>query len=305
MAPAHSDNPAADGPTVDHVLFATDGSDDADRAAAHAVELAAAFDATLSVLSVVDSRYERAYETDDARRDARTRLAVEAEAATTRVTRRATAAGVRTVTAVEEGRPAQIIADVAADVDADVVVVGTHGRTGLYRFLLGSVAEGVLDRLRRSVLVVPTETDAGDDGDETVAYRTVLLATDGGRASRVATEWALTVAAATGATVRALSVVDRRVAGQQVARTALETEAREAVREAALAGTERGVEVETAVEVGLPAAVVVDAAAEADLVVVGTNDRTGLDRLALGSVSRRVVRTTQTPVLVARRTETT
>jgi nucleotide-binding universal stress UspA family protein len=287
---------AAAGPSVDHVLFATDGSPDAERAAAHAVELAATFDATLHVLSVVDSGYRRAYRTEDARRDARTRLAVEAEAATTRVARRAAAAGVRAVTAVEEGDPAETIADVADDVDADAVVVGTHGRTGLYRFLLGSVAERVLDRVRRSVLAVPTEADDGG----AVAYRTVLLATDGGRASRVATDWALALAAAAEASVRALSVVDERVAGEQVARTALESEAREAVRAVALAGAERGVGVETSVAVGLPAAAVVDAAADADVVVVGTNDRTGLDRLALGSVSRRVVRSTPTPVLVAR-----
>jgi nucleotide-binding universal stress UspA family protein len=53
-----------------------------------------------------------------------------------------------------EGRAAQIIAEVAAEIGADLVVIGTHGRTGLAHMLLGSVAEQVLRTTRCSVLTV-------------------------------------------------------------------------------------------------------------------------------------------------------
>ena len=62
---------------------------------------------------------------------------------------------------VKEGRAADVIIDAAAETNADVVVVGTHGRTGISKLLLGSVTEEVMWRLDRDVLVVPPQsTDA-------------------------------------------------------------------------------------------------------------------------------------------------
>ena len=55
---------------------------------------------------------------------------------------------------VERGSPAQTIADVAKQVEADLIVVGTHGRSGLARVLLGSTAETLLRRAPCMVLVV-------------------------------------------------------------------------------------------------------------------------------------------------------
>ncbi len=60
----------------------------------------------------------------------------------------------RAVTHVRVGRPAHEIAQLAADLDADMVVVGTHGRRGARRLLLGSVAEEVMRLSRCPVLVV-------------------------------------------------------------------------------------------------------------------------------------------------------
>ena len=56
---------------------------------------------------------------------------------------------------VKEGRAAGVIVDAAAETGADIVVVGTHGRAGLPKLLLGSVTEEVMGRLDRDVLVVP------------------------------------------------------------------------------------------------------------------------------------------------------
>lgn len=59
------------------------------------------------------------------------------------------------VEVVPDGRVAQAIVDAAERFGADLIVMGTHGRTGLQRVLLGSVAEGVLRRSPVPVVVVP------------------------------------------------------------------------------------------------------------------------------------------------------
>lgn len=52
--------------------------------------------------------------------------------------------GIETVTAVETGDPHQVVLDYAEDNDIDMIVMGTHGRTGLDRYLIGSVTEKVV-----------------------------------------------------------------------------------------------------------------------------------------------------------------
>ena len=59
---------------------------------------------------------------------------------------------------VKEGRPASVIQEVSKAEDADLVVLATHGRTGLLKFLLGSVTEEVMARLERDILVVPSRS---------------------------------------------------------------------------------------------------------------------------------------------------
>lgn len=60
---------------------------------------------------------------------------------------------------VEAGDPAVVIAEVAAEIDADLIVMASHARSGLKRVLMGSVAEDVLRRAKRPVLVVPIDNE--------------------------------------------------------------------------------------------------------------------------------------------------
>src|SRR5262245_1740192 len=69
------------------------------------------------------------------------------------------AVGVERLTTVREGKPADEIAAYARRVAAELIVVGTHGRTGIRKALLGSVAEQVLQKARCPVLVVPPPRD--------------------------------------------------------------------------------------------------------------------------------------------------
>jgi nucleotide-binding universal stress UspA family protein len=138
-------------------------------------------------------------------------------------------------------------------------------------------------------------------------YETILVPTDGSTAARKAVRHALDLAARTGGSVRALSVVDTggyasiEASGGAVSgrlRAAAET----AVEWVATAARDAGVDVETAVREGSPPAeIVADAeAAGADLIVMGTHGRRGIDRYLLGSVTERVVRTAAVPVLTVR-----
>jgi nucleotide-binding universal stress UspA family protein len=286
--------------SVSRILFATDGSPGAEAAAAHAVELADRTGAVLHVLAVVEGERVASFASEGMRRQVRTRAAVEGEEAAATAARRATAAGVHALTAVEEGDPAAVVADFAADVDAEVVVVGTRGRTGDERFALGSVAEELLDRVASAVLAVPIGDD-GDAGAVTPSYRRFLLATDGEVTTRRATAAALSLAAAYGADVDALSVVDERVGRTPDARASLDASARETVERVAMEGASVGLSVAPRVETGVPAARILDVAdAGTDLVVVGARRPTDAETHPLGSVSRRVVRGSPVPVLVVR-----
>lgn len=59
------------------------------------------------------------------------------------------------VTRVKEGRPVDVIIDIANEEQADIVVMGAHGRTGVLKMLLGSVTEEIMQHLNRDILVVP------------------------------------------------------------------------------------------------------------------------------------------------------
>lgn len=145
----------------DHILVPTDGSDVAEIAIDHALDLAEKYDATLHALYVVDTesmdltlgteqvdrlRAGHFDEMEDVERKARE--------ATERVVERAEERNVPTVEHIAAGRPHAVITNYAEDNDVDMIVMGSHGRGGVQRMLLGSVAERVLRTSRIPVLVV-------------------------------------------------------------------------------------------------------------------------------------------------------
>jgi nucleotide-binding universal stress UspA family protein len=138
----------------EHILVPTDGSEAAERAAHEAIELAETFDATVHALYVVDAA---AYvggtmgTGDGMVREALTDAGEEAVGA---VADLAAAAGVECTTAVKEGSPHRTIEAHAGEVDADLLVMGTHGRSGLDHLLLGSVTERTIRIAGVPVLVV-------------------------------------------------------------------------------------------------------------------------------------------------------
>jgi nucleotide-binding universal stress UspA family protein len=129
----------------DRILVPTDGSECAQRAAAHAFDLASTYGASVELLCVADVRLT--FSGAPVHIDAEQVLETQREACGNVVddlADRAIDAGLEVSTAVRAGIPHETIVEYARERDVDLVVMGTHGRTGFRRFMLGSVAERVI-----------------------------------------------------------------------------------------------------------------------------------------------------------------
>lgn len=140
----------------DTLLLATDGSSDAEAALAHAIELAASADATLHVVSVVETRtaYDNAIIDPE---EVRENLRADAREALERARTAAADAGVECPTTLEEGAPPERILATIGSTGADAVVVGATGRSGFKRLVLGGTAERLLESAPVPVIVIGGE----------------------------------------------------------------------------------------------------------------------------------------------------
>lgn len=145
----------------DRVLIPTDGSDPARAAVEMAIGLADVHGATLHVLFIVDqptsvSGVGEGFAGLDNLLDA---LEEKGNETTDTIATQARERDIETTTAVRRGNPHDDILTYANDKDIDVIVMGTHGRTGVKRALLGSVTEDVVRHSDIPVLTVHREPD--------------------------------------------------------------------------------------------------------------------------------------------------
>ncbi|QWC20583.1 universal stress protein [Halorubrum sp. 2020YC2] len=139
------------------ILVPTDGSPASDAAIEHAIDLADRYDARLHALYVVDGG---AYSSIEAGAEVVVdALESEGEEATGRVADAAAEAGVECVATVTSGTAYRSIRDYVDENGIDAVVMGTHGRKGLDRYLLGSVTERVVRTSEVPVLTVRQPAD--------------------------------------------------------------------------------------------------------------------------------------------------
>ena len=293
----------------DRIVIAVDGSDEAQRAARRGLQLAQVFDATAAVLSVVEQKALRLTETSAEK----TQLRERRESAITEIEELASELGHPVTTTLTEGKPAVQISEYAAEQDADLIVVGRQGLTGLGRRLLGGVTEQVLHRSDVPVLVVPGEDDAEMEAD----YTRVLITTDGSENADVAIPHGIAIARRYDSDVHVLNVVDLQAAGGVFNAGGLEKEfierldarGQDAVDSVAtkIEDSAPDLTVETAVERTSSfegaAAGVREYVEEndVDLVVMGSHGRSNLQRQLIGSVASTVLRTVDVPVLVVKR----
>ncbi len=283
----------------DTILVPTDGSEPANAAVEAALALADRFDASLRAINVAGF----AEVSDEVAGETSSRIAELAAPILESITERAADRGVSVSTdVVETTDPVhRAIVDDAVDHDADLIVMGTHGRTGLDRIALGSVAERTLRAAPVPVLTV------SDDASLDPAFDSVLVPTDGSEGADAAADHGIALCEATDAALHGVHVVDLTplwgTAESAVLLEALEDSGREAVDDVirrAEAADLRSTE--ASVLSGTPARGIVDFAddRDVDLIVMGTHGRTGLERYLLGSVTEHVVRLSDRPVLTLR-----
>ena len=136
------------------ILVPTDGRELMDEVIERAVDLAGKYDASVHALYVANMGTIGTLDVDDRERIQR-RLEARGERAVEAVSDAAERAGLETTTTTRRGTPHQRITEYVEDHDdVDLVVMGTHGRTGLSHVLLGSVAENVLRHTTVPVLLV-------------------------------------------------------------------------------------------------------------------------------------------------------
>lgn len=141
----------------DDILVPTDGSPAADAAVEHAVTLADRFDATLHALYVVDATAYSSLEAGS--QMVANALEEEGEAAVDRIAAAADDADLPVVEAVVSGTAYRSILEYADEEDIDLITMGTHGRRGIDRYLLGSVTERVVRSADQPVLTVRYHED--------------------------------------------------------------------------------------------------------------------------------------------------
>jgi nucleotide-binding universal stress UspA family protein len=218
--------------------------------------------------------------------------------------KQATAAGATKVSAkLVTGVPWVSLVELLEKQAFDLCVMATHGRTGLARVMLGSVAEKVVRHAPCSVLAVRPDS-------EPKPFTHVLVPTDFSESASNALDLAATLVRPGGAGITILHVIEVPVAySGEISVTDfardLDTRSTQALDSAAARVKGRvSVPVETRSRIGYPGAQTLGALEDdpsVDLVVMGSHGRTGIMRVLLGSVAEKIVRHAKCPVLVTRK----
>lgn len=200
------------------------------------------------------------------------------------------------------GSPPAVIEEYVQGGRIDLVVLGTHGRGGISRLVLGSVAERTLRLARHPTLLVHQSASAAEPGDETASaadlhLQQILCPVNFAAAARPAFEHACAIAHAFAAQLTAVLVVDP-VQETQLAANVQRLE--ETLHSWLPRDTPSEFAIQPVVRHGDPAAEVIALARtlNADLIVIGSQHRRFVDTTVLGVTTVRVTRHAPCPVLV-------
>ena len=272
------------------IIVPLDGSDFAERALPYATRLC---QATRAQLSLVQAAYVTVPVTNaSAARMAAERLKVvvrEAEDYLTQVAHRLEAAGQPAVVRVHKGAPTTAVTQEVADLQANLIVMTTHGRTGPGRAIFGSVANDLLHRAPVPILLVPANAESSWPTDRPLR---LLVPLDGSAHGETILGPAAELADALKADLLLVLVADHHA----------EAETREYLEQAARSLRTDVRAVNGLALEGHPATAILRAAQEerAAVIAMATHGRTGLARLVMGSVAEAVVRSATIPILVVR-----
>jgi nucleotide-binding universal stress UspA family protein len=215
------------------------------------------------------------------------------------------AENVKTRASVVEGAAVSAILDAADKDGSDLICLGTHGREGFERLVLGSVAEKVLRKAPCPVLTI--SEPGAEEKIESADFKNILCAVDFATLSLKAVELAFSLAQEAGGKLMLLNVVEwlseepgwEAPISVQDYRKEIEAEVARKIQELIPAAAKDWCEVETVVRSGKAYREILDLAAErkADLVVMGVRGRNPLDLMLFGSTAQHVVRHAPCPVL--------
>ena len=279
------------------VLLPFDGSDGAAAVLHHAAEIAHWDDATIHVLFVADTTRDSVTVVEGQTVDV---LVQQGEDIVTEAEQTLQSLGVDSKTDVIQGNPAPTITEYAERYGHDLIVLPTHGRTGVSRYLIGSVTEKVVRLSSVPVLTARMQPDE----QLTFPYENILIPTDGSAAAVRAADHGLRFTSALDATAHALSVVDDASLGLDVRSTvssdAGEATATDAIDDVVSAAEEYDLgDIVRHIEHGSPVDGIFACVEDNDIdaVVMGTTGRRGTDRILLGSVAEKTVRSAPVPVI--------
>ena len=218
--------------------------------------------------------------------------------------------GLRVSADMEDGSPAGLITDIADRIDADLVIMTTHGTGGFTPDWLGSVADSVIRHSRRPVLTLP-ENDA--HLGEPFTPRRILVTLDGSALASAILPIARDLAIAFGAQIDLIRIVAPFVPGDVLATFAADrpdpfgvdaesVHAKKSLDDAAAELHKVGLKTTVTVRIDLsPTRCLLDQVKETDpdCLAIATQGR-GVSRIFLGSVADKLIRSAGRPVLVLR-----
>jgi len=294
-------------PDITHVLCPVDFSDTSQHALDHAGAIASWYDARLTVLYVfanVPTMDVPPLVLEDADR---ARLIASLKEMARRVPDTVpTAFRIEEAESVHEEVLAQIVAT-----HADLLVLGTHGRSGFQHLFLGSVTEKVIRQAPCPTLVVPPRApDVSPDAP--AQFKQILCAVDFSDSSLSALAYALTLAEESDARLTLLHVIEMppELRENPMApdfdvdriHAAAEAEAQRRLRDLVPEAARTYCTIDTAVVEGRAYRRVLRHAVEqkSDLIVMGVHGRGALDLLLFGSTTHHVIRAAVCPVLIVR-----
>ena len=195
------------------------------------------------------------------------------------------AQGIKARAVTPRGFVAGALLDIEAAEHADLVVMATHGRTGVARFALGSIADRIVREGEVPVLLVRPSTPSD------VQLRSALVLLDGSGVAEYALPWVERLAG---------KPLERVTLFRAVASAEDRSPAKTYLDAIGSRIAHAGCRINTVVEVGDPLPTVDRAAREHDLVILSTHGRGGFERLRHGSVAEAIVREISNPVLLVR-----
>lgn len=281
---------------VDRVLFPTDGSDSAERARRHALRLANRFDAVLHVIHVEQERADLPDVVDT--RETEVLAALHTSSAEEEPILAAPRVRERTV---RHATPSGGILSYAAEHDTNLIVLGTHGRRGVRRLVVGSVAEEVVRRAPRPVVTV----GRGAEAPEEMEGGHMLVPVDFSEHQNRLLAHAREIALAYGMKMTLFHVLEMEGfpgaygVYAKPSRSGILVHRMEGVLEN-LAERLRdfGLDVAAEVREGNPSREILGAIDDLDacFAAIATHGRSGIDRVLMGSVAETVIRRASCPV---------